>query len=179
MKGNFDAALKEILLHEGGFVNHPKDPGGMTNLGVTKATYEAWVGYPVSEAIMRKLTPALVKPLYKRKYWDMVQADALPIGLDLCVFDFAVNAGPSRAVRYLQKMVGASTDGVIGPKTISLVEQFVAGKNLSFAVMKYQDMRQEYYHQLNTFPTFGRGWIRRVKEVEKTALNMVKGAMKA
>ena len=178
MKGNFDPALKEVLLHEGGFVNHPRDPGGMTNLGVTKATYEDWVGYPVNETIMRKLTPALVKTLYKRKYWDMVRGDDLPIGLDLCVFDFAVNAGPARAARYLQKMVGANTDGVIGPKTLSLVQSLVAGKNLSFAAMKYQDMRQEYYHQLRTFNTFGRGWLRRVKEVERTALAMVKKAMK-
>ena len=98
-KGNFDSCLKEVLLHEGCYVNHPKDPGGRTNLGVTQRTYEAWIGYPVSEQIMRKLTVDHVKTLYKVKYWDAIHGDDLPTGVDLCVFDFGVNAGPSRAAR--------------------------------------------------------------------------------
>lgn len=114
-------------------MNHPKDPGGMTNLGVTKATYEAWIGYAVSEKIMRGLTVDHVKALYKVKYWDAVRCDDLPAGLDLCVFDFAVNAGPSRATRYLQKMVGAAPDGQIGPRTLSLVEQMVKSLGLRTA----------------------------------------------
>ncbi len=178
MRGNFEACLKEILHHEGGFVNHPSDPGGMTNLGVTKATYEEWVGYPVSESIMRKLTPALVTPLYRRRYWDVVRGDDLPIGLDLCVFDFAVNAGPARAVRYLQRMIGAEADGVAGPRTVSLALQMVGDRNYASAVVRYQDMRGDYYQQLRTFNAFGRGWMRRVKSVQATALSMIKQAHK-
>lgn len=173
-KGNFDPCLKEILLHEGGFINNPKDPGGMTNLGVTKAVYDDWIGHPVNESIMRKLTPQLVTPLYRRKYWDVVRADDLPIGIDLCAFDFAVNAGTNRAARYLQRMVGAVQDGVIGPKTISMIQQFCRSNQHIMTVMRYQDMRREYYGQLNTFKTFGRGWLRRVDEVEKTAIGMIK-----
>lgn len=176
MKSNFETCLTEILLHEGGFVNHPSDPGGMTNLGVTKATYESWIGYPVNEAIMRKLTPQLVKPLYRKKYWDMVRGDDLPTGLDLCVFDFAVNAGPSRAVRYLQRMVGCDADGVMGPKTVSFTQQFCQENRYSHAVINYQDRRREYYKQLPTFKTFGRGWLRRVSEVEKVAIRMIKNS---
>lgn len=174
MKTNFEACLLEVLKHEGGFVNHPKDPGGMTCLGVTKATYEDWIGHPVTEKIMRSLTVSHVRALYKVKYWDAVKADELPQGLDLCVFDFAVNAGPNRAVRYLQKMVGADADGQIGPKTLSLITQYVRGNGRDFAVMTYQDARRDYYKLLKTFPTFGKGWLRRVADVEKVAVAMSK-----
>ena len=78
MRGNFDLCLQEVLKHEGGYVNHPKDTGGMTNLGVTKRVYEEWVGHPVNEAIMRGLTVAHVRALYKAKYWDVVKGDDLP-----------------------------------------------------------------------------------------------------
>lgn len=174
MRANFEACLTEVLKHEGGFVNHPRDPGGMTNLGVTKATYEDWVGHPVTEKIMRSLTVSHVRTLYKVKYWEAIKADELPQGLDLCAFDFAVNAGPNRAARYLQKMVGADQDGVIGPKTLSLITQYVRGHGRDYAVMHYQDMRRDYYKLLKTFPTFGKGWLRRVKDVERVAVAMSK-----
>lgn len=174
MKGNFDTCLKEVLKHEGGYVNHPKDPGGMTNLGVTKATYEDWVGHPVTEKIMRGLTVDHVKTLYKVKYWDMAKGDELPTGLDLCVFDFAVNAGPNRAARYLQRLVGAKDDGQIGPKTMSLLAAYTKEHGRDRAVLAYQDARRDYYKLLKTFPTFGKGWLRRVREVEIAALAMLK-----
>jgi lysozyme family protein len=171
-KTNFDKCLAVVLHHEGGFVNHPKDPGGITNLGVTKAVYEAWVGYPVTERIMRGLTVSHVQTLYKVKYWDAVRAGDLPAGLDLCVFDFAVNAGPYRSAKYLQRMVGVTEDGKIGPRTLSAVTQYVRGAGLSVAISKFQDMRRNYYRQLGTFPTFGKGWLRRVAEVEASAFKM-------
>ena len=173
-KGNFERCLTEVLKHEGGYVNHPSDPGGRTNLGVTQRVYEAWVGHPVSEAIMRGLTIQHVKTLYKVKYWDVVKGDDLPFGADLCVFDFAVNAGPNRAARYLQLMIGASADGKIGPSTLAQLQQYVRTHNLRHAINRYQDLREAYYHKLKTFPTFGRGWLRRVKEVRDAALRLVK-----
>lgn len=176
MKGNFDTCLREVLRHEGGYVDHPKDPGGRTNLGVTQATYEDWVGHPVTEKIMRGLTVAHVKALYKVKYWDMVRGDDLPMGLDLCVFDFAVNAGPNRAARYLQNMVGAKADGQIGPQTLSLVTQFIRGRSKTEAVMVYQDARTDYYKLLPTFGIFGKGWLRRVRDVEMAGVVMAKRA---
>ncbi len=122
MKENFDAALKAVLKHEGGYVNHPKDPGGMTNLGVTKRVWEAWVKKAVGEKEMRALTPAMVAPLYKKQYWDAVKADELPTGLDYLMFDFAVNAGPGRAIQTMQKALGTKPDGVIGPKTLQALK---------------------------------------------------------
>lgn len=168
---NFTVCLKEVLRHEGGFVNHPKDPGGMTNLGVTRRTYEDWVGHPVNEATMRKLTPGSVAPLYKRQFWDALRCDRLPKGVDLCVFDFGVNAGVNRAARYLQLIVGAEKDGKIGPATINLV---VKNKLKPDQIIRvYQLSRRSFYKKLPKFPVFGKGWLRRVDEVEKVALKMV------
>lgn len=168
----FSSALQVILRHEGGFVDHPKDPGGMTNLGVTKATWEAWTGKAATEMDMRALTPATVAPLYRKNYWEKIQCDKLPPGLALCVFDFAVNAGPARAARYLQAMVGTDRDGVVGDNTLAAVAKFVASVGEAEAVRRYQESRRTYYKQLRTYPVFGRGWLRRVNETEQEALEM-------
>jgi lysozyme family protein len=172
MTDAFETALAEILHHEGGYVNHPKDPGGRTNLGVTQRVWEGWTGKAATEADMRALTPAKVAPLYRKNYWEAVGCDKLPAGLALCVFDFAVNAGPGRAGRYLQRMVGATQDGKVGPQTIAAVFGYVQSRGEVAAVRAYQDARRGYYRQLGTFKTFGRGWLRRVDEVERAALEM-------
>lgn len=172
-KNNFDASLKVVLIHEGGFVNHPRDPGGATNLGVTKATWGAWKGKKVSIDDMKKLTQKDVTPLYKKNYWDKVKGDQLPSGLDLVVFDFGVNAGPSRAVRYLQLVVGAKDDGIIGPNTLKAVDAYIKRTSVKQAVLDYSAMREKYYKSLKTFSTFGRGWLRRVEEVKNTAIKMI------
>ena len=169
----FSRALKVILRHEGGFVNHPKDPGGMTNLGVTKATWEGWTGKPATEADMRALTPEKVAPLYRERYWDELRCDDLPPALALCVFDFGVNAGPARAARYLQGLAGAVQDGIVGGATLAAVNAWIARVGLSGAVRAYQEARRHYYRRLGTFATFGRGWLRRVDETETEALRLV------
>jgi len=116
---NWKQAFEQMLASEGGFVNHPSDPGGMTNLGVTKATWEAWVGRESNEKEMRSLTPEMVEPLYKRKFWDACRCDDLKSGIDYLVFDFAVNAGPGRSAKILQSAVGVTPDGGIGPITLA------------------------------------------------------------
>lgn len=166
---NWDRCLETILHHEGGYVNHPKDPGGETNLGVTKRVYEEWGG----TKDMKDLTVEDVSPIYKKNYWDRVKGDDLPAGLDLCVFDFGVNAGTGRAAKYLQSMVGATPDGAIGPATLRAVSTFVDSEGIAGAIDAYQGARQKYYEQLSTFETFGRGWTRRVNETRELALNMV------
>ena len=162
MKQNFQPALDALLKHEGGFVNHPKDPGGITNLGVTKKVWESFVGHEVDEQTMRSLTPSVVAPLYKQRYWDTVKADDLPSGLDLCVFDCAVNSGVGRAAKLLQQAVGVKDDGQIGPATLKAVNAFPV-KDL---IEKFSDKRQQFLESLPTFDTFGKGWTRRVAEVE-------------
>ena len=168
MKDNFDQALKAILHHEGGFVNHPKDPGGMTNLGVTKKVWEEWVGHEVDEKTMRGLTPEIVGPMYKVKYWDKVKGDDLPTGVDYIVFDAAVNSGPGRAAKWLQACVGVEPDGGIGPKTLAAVNAFDSNQ----LIEDYAKRRLSFLMDLQTWDTFGKGWTRRVAEVQKTGLDM-------
>jgi len=169
---NFDACLAEVLKHEGGFSHHKDDPGGATMLGVTKRVYEDWVKHPVTVDFMRGLTINHVRALYKANYWDVVKGDQLGAGLDLCVFDFAVNAGPKRAVRYLQLMCGAKPDGVMGPATLRQLQQYVRTYDISHAISRYQELRAAYYPKLATFATFGKGWLRRVREVLAAAQRM-------
>ena len=169
MRENFAEALQFLLKHEGGFVNHPEDPGGMTNLGVTKAVWEEWVGYPVDEKAMKALTPAIVAQMYKRKYWDKVQGDDLPAGVDYCCFDAAVNSGAGRAAKWLQGVVGVDADGAIGPKTLAAVNKM----DSKALIEDYSKRRLSFMMDLPTWSTFGRGWSRRVSEVEKTALSML------
>jgi lysozyme family protein len=169
MKDNFQKALAAVLVHEGGFVNHPQDPGGMTNLGCTKTVWEEHCGHPVDEKAMRALTPADVAPLYKRKYWDKVQGDELPSGVDYLVFDAAINSGPGRAAKWLQACVGVEPDGGIGPKTLAAVRAF----NAKQLIEDYTKRRLSFLMDLPTWDAFGRGWTRRVNEVEDVGLKML------
>ena len=169
MKVNYDKCLETILHHEGGYVNHPKDPGGETNLGVTKRVYEEFGG----TKDMKELTVEDVAPIYKKGYWDKMIGDDLPGGLDLCVFDFGVNAGPGRAAKYLQTQIGTVADGGIGPNTLAKLEEYIRENGEHEAVKKYQEMRQKYYESLSTFATFGKGWTRRVDETTKLALDLI------
>lgn len=169
---NLDRAIAHTLKEEGGFVNHPKDPGGMTNLGVTKRVWEEWVGHPVDEKGMRALQPADVTPLYQRKYWNATKCSELPSGLDICVFDTAVNSGPGRAIKLLQQCLGVSADGAIGPATITAASQF-KGSSLIMLIEDYCSARQSYLISLPTFATFGKGWTARVSRLKEHATKMV------
>lgn len=166
---NWEKCLEAILHHEGGYVNHPKDPGGETNLGVTKRVYEEWGG----TKDMKDLEVEDVEPIYKKNYWDRVKAESLPGGLDLCVFDFGVNAGTGRAAKYLQTMIGTVADGGIGPNTLKALANYVESEGVEQTIKKYQAARQEYYESLSTFETFGRGWTRRVDETTNMAIKMI------
>jgi len=168
MKVNLLPAMVALMKHEGGFVNHPKDPGGMTNLGVTQRVWEEWVGHPVDEKAMRALTPAIVAPMYKQKYWDKIRADDLPSGVDLAVFDCCVNSGPGRAAKILQKVLGLTEDGAIGPQTIAKALS-IDSSNL---IADYNDARLAFLKSLPTWPDFGNGWETRVAQVTTEATNM-------
>jgi lysozyme family protein len=168
MKENFGSALAHVLKHEGGYVNHPADPGGMTNLGVTKRVWEEWVGHNVDEKTMRGLTPEMVGPLYKKKYWDKVKGDDLPSGVDYVVFDAAVNSGPGRAAKWLQACIGVEQDGGIGPKTLAAVKAFKGD-----LIGDYNKRRLSFLTDLPHWGTFGKGWSRRVASVQNDAEGMV------
>ena len=168
MKDNFEQCLALVLKHEGGFVNNPKDPGGMTNLGVTKKVWEAYVGHPVDESAMRALGPQDVAPLYKKQYWDKISGDSLPFGVDYATFDMAVNSGVSRAAKTLQQVLGVGADGKIGQATINACE----AANAREVATGVCEARLAFLQSLPTYDTFGRGWANRVASVEKTAFDM-------
>ena len=169
MKKYFDKCLEMLLHHEGGYVNHPSDPGGMTNLGVTKRVYDEWIDRESTEQEMRDLKPEDVAPIYRKNYWSRLRLDDVGSGIDWALFDFCVNSGPSRPAKALQRAVGAVADGAIGPKTL----QLVAEKDPKFVIDYIYTVRQAFYESLRTFDTFGRGWTRRNKETLEQALSMV------
>jgi lysozyme family protein len=168
MKENFPKAFAAVLVHEGGYVFNPMDPGGETNLGCTKAVWEEHCGHMVDTKTMKALTPADVAPLYKAKYWEKIKGNDLPSGVDYVVFDAAINSGPGRAAKWLQACVNVYADGIIGDKTI----QAVLNKDAKELINDYCAYRLAYLKMLQTWQTFGKGWERRVKEVNTTALSM-------
>jgi lysozyme family protein len=170
MTQNFRDCLELVLKHEGGFVNHPKDPGGMTNLGVTKRVWEEWVGHEVDEKAMRALTPALVAPMYEMKYWRTSYCEKLPRGLDLLVFSMAVNAGSGRSVKLLQDAIGVVADGIIGPRTMARINE----ANVETLIDSFSEARRQFYRGLKTFPVFGKGWLSRTDSERLEALDMAK-----
>ena len=146
MKENYDHCLGLILHHEGGYVNHPKDPGGETNKGVTKRVYENWcIEQDLFQKDMKDLKISDVAPIYKQNYWDRCKCDSLPDGVDLCVFDFGVNAGTGRGARFLQKCVGAVADGAIGPNTLRQVDEWIAMRGEEDLIVEYSERRRNYY----------------------------------
>ncbi len=168
MNTNWDACFSHLIKHEGGYVNHPSDPGGRTNLGVTQEVWEDWTDRAVNEAEMKALTPEKVKPLYKELYWDRVKGDKLLAGVDYCVFDAAVNSGVRRASQWLQIALGVEADGSIGPKTLAMT----LATSPDTIIINYCAQRLKFLQGLSTWPTFGKGWDRRVAEVKATALSM-------
>jgi len=169
MKSNWQKSFELMLKSEGGYVNNPLDPGGRTNLGVTQATWESWVGRPSDEPEMRSLTPSKVEPLYKARYWDAVRGDDLPVGLDYLVFDFAVNAGAGRAIKTLQTAVGVTPDGGFGPITMAAVQ----ATDPVDLIERFSQAKEDFYRSLTTFATFGKGWLNRVADVKVKASAML------
>jgi lysozyme family protein len=165
---NFQECLDLVLKSEGGWVNHPSDPGGETNLGVTKRVWVEYVGHPVES--LKKLTKDDVAPLYELKYWRPCYCEVLPRGLDFVVFSMGVNAGPGRSVKLLQSAIGCVPDGVIGPRT----RELISSSNGADIIKKFSTARREYYQSLKTFPIFGKGWLIRVDREEQEALDMAK-----
>ena len=169
MVNNFEKSLALVLKHEGKFVNHKDDPGGMTNLGVTQNAWRDWVGHGVDEATMKSLTVDMVAPLYHLKYWNACLCNQLPSGVDYLVFDFAINAGPSRAIKTIQRALKITADGVIGPVTIKAIK----GANAEDFITDFTHAKEVFYRSLSTFNIFGKGWLNRVADSKKSAEEMI------
>jgi lysozyme family protein len=168
----FGRALTLVLKHEGGYVDHPRDPGGATNLGVTIGTLTGWLGRKATKAEVKALKPADVAPIYKKNYWDACRGDELPAGVDYAMFDFAVNSGVQRSVMGLQRAVGVADDGKLGPITLKAVRN----TDPQVLIKRLCTDRLSFLTRLSTWKTFGKGWMARVQGVEKEALKMAAAA---
>lgn len=164
MRENFAPSLKRVLVHEGGYVNHPKDPGGETNFGVTKAVYDGYRrarGLPVQS--VRHISQAEVQEIYRVLYADKIWFDKLPKGVDYVVLDGAVNSGVGQSVKWLQRALKCTNvDGNIGPATISRLMSVQDDDALIADILSY---RLGMLQNLKTWPTFGKGWRIRVADV--------------
>lgn len=165
MRDNLETATDWILVHEGGYVNHRDDPGGATNMGVIQRTYDAWRDRKeLQRQSVRNITKEEVVAIYKDQFWDKIWGDILPNGLDYAMYDFAINSGPVRAIKFIQRILGVAEDGVMGNVTYGAirskndVEQLII--DLCFA-------RWNWLKRLRHWNTFGRGWTRRVMGEEE------------
>jgi lysozyme family protein len=169
---SFDRSLAAVLLHEGGFVQHSADSGGATKFGVTRQTLARFRGHPVSVDDVRALTRTEAGAIYRRLYWDAVRGDALPRGIDLAVFDFAVNSGPARAVGTLQDILDVRADGIVGPATLSAAQE----ADPASVIRRLTRSRLAFLSRLASWPIFGRGWRSRVLAVEQEALRLARSS---
>ncbi|TPN90112.1 glycoside hydrolase family 108 protein [Mesorhizobium sp. B1-1-5] len=160
-------SLAKVLVHEGGYVNHPADPGGPTNKGVTQRVYDGYrKGKGLAKRSVKSITMDEVGEIYDRQYWDAVKGDLMPDGVDYVVFDGGVNSGPGRSIMWLQQALRpvytGPIDGVIGVGTLAALK---AVNNNDALIDRICDARMNFLRHLGTFPTFGKGWTARVAEV--------------
>lgn len=158
MTQGFAKALDHVLQWEGGYVDHPDDPGGATNFGITLATLQGWRGRSVTKADVKALTKAEAGEIYKARYWDSCRCDELPEGVGAIVFDAAVNHGAGRAARLLQEALNVTADGQIGPVTLAAAR----AADARALVCEIAARRMVLYGNLAHFRTFGLGWSRRL-----------------
>ena len=168
-ESNYVNVLPVTLKWEGGKVDHPKDPGGRTNQGVIQRVYDKYR----SEKGLRTrdvydMSDHERDEIYRKKYWDKVRGDRLPMGVDLAVFDYGVNSGPARAIRYLQKVVQVEIDGRFGQGTLNAVQR----TSPVTIARRICDERLAFVQRLRTWKTFGRGWARRIGDVRARAVAM-------
>ena len=170
----FERCLAEILRHEGGYVDHPDDPGGATNMGITRKTLARWRKVSPWTALPKSAVAELSRQeaarIYRAQYWTASRAGRMPAGLDLALFDFAVNSGPDRAVRVLQAALSVAADGEVGPVTLAAL----GSVDVRLVVNALCDRRLAFLRGLASFSTFGRGWTRRVAAIRAAALGDVK-----
>ncbi len=166
---NFDVCLAHVLKWEGGYIDHPDDPGGATNMGITIGTLSAHRGQQATKHDVRILTLEEAGEIYRKSYWAKVQGNDLPDGMDLVAFDAGVNSGPYRGIGWLQQALGVPVDGIIGPVTLRAAQDAPDGVQV---IERACAVRLRFLRALRTWATFGRGWGRRLADTEAAAVAM-------
>src|SRR3990170_3500943 len=168
-RANYAEALRRLLGHEGGYANHPSDPGGPTKFGITLADYRKYVKPNATAADMRAMRIEEAEAIYRKHYWNALRCDDLPAGVDYAVFDYGVNSGIARAARVLRRALGLSA-GAVDEEALAAARAADAG-GLVTAIC---EERIAFLKRLKTWPVFGAGWSRRVAEVRAAALAMAR-----
>jgi len=161
---NFEACVRHILAAEGGLVQDPHDPGGLTHFGISQRAY------PTLD--IKALTVADAMRIYQRDYWDPIQGEDLPTGVDLVMLDHAVNAGPATAIRLMQYLVRVVVDGVLGPRTLA----GITSADPEDLITAFTERRLAYYHSLPNWRLYQVGWSRRAQRAKRAALAMAREA---
>src|SRR4029077_4943200 len=165
---SYPEAIRRLLASEGGYVNHPSDPAGPTNFGITLGDYRKYVKADATAGDVLARQGVEAKGIYRSKYWDAMRADELPAGVDYCVFDYAVNSGTGRAPKVLQRVLGIFVSGRMDEITLAAARE----RGARALIGGICDERMRFLQSLKTWPVFGRGWSRRVAEVRTAALAM-------
>jgi len=196
-RSSYDESLARLLVHEGGYSNHPADPGGPTNFGITLADARRYWKPHATAADVRDMPVEIAKQIYQAHYWAPMRCDELAAGVDYAVFDYGVNSGIGRAAKVLQRLVGVQSasqtrvnaqsasqtrvnalvlvDGQIGPITVAATSR----GNPAELVNRICAERLAFLQGLSTWSVFGAGWGRRVREVKAAALAMAEKAAKS
>ena len=161
MQKNLQKALDILLKWEGGYVNDPQDPGGATKYGISKRAYP--------DLNIRNLSKKRAGEIYYNDYWEPCGCEDLPAGIDLIVFDTAVNCGTDKSIRILQESVGSTVDGVFGPNTLEATKK----SDPKSVILECVARRAVHYGKLSTFDRFGLGWMRRLADIHQQALNLI------
>lgn len=169
MEATYQFALPKILIHEGGWANHPKDPGGATMKGVIQRVYDGYrrrLNLPAQS--VRLISDHELQEIYRKQYWDEIKGDELPQGVDYVVFDGAVNSGPTQSIKWLQRALGAlytgKVDGVMGQGTLGALSMV---NDCDALIAKIIERREAFLRALKTFSTFGKGWMSRIRQVKQ------------
>jgi lysozyme family protein len=167
---NYPACLNFTFKYEGGYVNHPRDPGGPTNFGITQAVLAGWRRHPVSAEDVKNMPRHEAGEIYRANYWKAMRGDDLPAGVDLVVWDYGVNSGPTRAIKALQGALGIKADGFIGAATIEKAREAEPDQ----LVQAICDQRRKLIRNLSTYSTFGKGWEARISACRRLGISMTR-----
>ena len=173
-KTNFEESLRLVLRSEGGYTNHPADPGGPTNFGITIHDYRRYINPNGTASDVRNMQLADAAKIYRARYWDIQHCDEMPAGVDYAMFDYGVNSGVGRSQKVLQRILKVQVDGIIGAKTLAALK----AQDPQFVILAICKERLGFLRALRTWPVFGKGWGRRVTEVQDAALKMLRADKK-